>query len=192
MQCCICTRLWCSWWGCFQRCPGKRSTWWEVGLVLSSVYRGSRGMTEPSWPAMWCLSSRRGPQRYAPLRTWCCSPFPLQHSWWLGGVLWRSSSEVDDKFFGLPHIEEKRMLMRPTTVISSANLMMWLVLWLGTQSWVNRVKSNGLITHPCGAPVLSVMVLDVFPPTHTFCGLSDRKSSTQLLRGELSPTKIQE
>ncbi len=51
--------------------------------------------------------------------------------------------------------------MRPTTVVSSANLMMWLELNLAVQSWVSSVKSSGLSTQPCGAPVLSVVVLEV-------------------------------
>ncbi len=32
----------------------------------------------------------------------------------------------------------------------------------GVQSWVSRVKRRGLNTHHWGAPVFSVMVLDVF------------------------------
>ncbi len=57
------------------------------------------------------------------------------------------------------------VLMRPTTVVSSANLMMWLELNLAVQSWVRSVKSSGLSTQPCGAPVLSVVLLEVLWPT---------------------------
>ncbi len=59
------------------------------------------------------------------------------------------------------------LLMRPTTNVSSANLMMWFELNLAVQSWVSSVKSSGLSTQPCGAPVLSVVVLEVLWPTRT-------------------------
>ncbi len=42
--------------------------------------------------------------------------------------------------------------MRPTTVVSSANLMKRLDLFDGVQSWVSRVKRRGLSTHPWGGP----------------------------------------
>ncbi len=44
--------------------------------------------------------------------------------------------------------------------MSSTNLMKRLELCDGVQSWVSRVKRRGLSTHPWGAPVFSVMVLD--------------------------------
>ena len=62
--------------------------------------------------------------------------------------------------------------------MSSANLMKRLLLCVGVQSWVSRVKSRGLSTHPWGAPVFSVMVQDALLPTA--CGLLVRKSSHQL------------
>ncbi len=65
--------------------------------------------------------------------------------------------------------------MTPTTVVSSANLMKRLELCDGVQSWVSRVKRRGLSTHPWGAPVFSVMVLDVLMPTRTAWGLPVRK-----------------
>ncbi len=55
----------------------------------------------------------------------------------------------------------------PTTAVSSANLMKRLDLCDGVQSWISRVKRRGLSTHPWGAPVFSVMVLDVLLPTRT-------------------------
>ncbi len=78
--------------------------------------------------------------------------------------------------------------MRPTTVVSSANLMKRLELCDGVQSWVSRVKRRGLSTHPWGAPVFSVMVLDVLMPTRTAWGLPVRKSNSQLHREVLSPS----
>ncbi len=42
--------------------------------------------------------------------------------------------------------------MRPTTVVSYANLMKRLELVDGVQSWVSRVKRRGLSTHPWGGP----------------------------------------
>ncbi len=77
--------------------------------------------------------------------------------------------------------------MRPTTVVSSANLMKRLELCDGVQSWVSRVKRRGLSTHPWGAPVFSVMVLDVLLPTRTAWGLPVRKSNSQLHSDVLSP-----
>ncbi len=75
--------------------------------------------------------------------------------------------------------------MRPTTVVSSANLMKRLELCDGVQSWVSRVKRMGLSTHPWGAPVFSVMVLDVLMQTRTAWGLPVRKSNNQLHRANL-------
>ncbi len=60
--------------------------------------------------------------------------------------------------------------------------MMWLELNLAVQSWVSSVKSSGLSTQPCGAPVLSVVVLEVLWPTRTDWGLPVRKSRIQLQR----------
>ncbi len=55
--------------------------------------------------------------------------------------------------------------MTPTTDVFSVYLMMWLELNLAVQSWVSSVKGSGLF--PCGAPVLSVIVLEVLRPTWT-------------------------
>ena len=52
-------------------------------------------------------------------------------------------------------------VIRPTTVVSSANLMMVLESCLAMQSWVNREYKRGLSTHPWGAPVLRISVADV-------------------------------
>ncbi len=57
----------------------------------------------------------------------------------------------------------------------------------GVQSWVSRVKRRGLSTHPWGAPVFSVMVLDVLMPTRTAWGLPVRKSNSQLHREVVEP-----
>ncbi len=51
--------------------------------------------------------------------------------------------------------------------LHSLFLMKRLELCDGVQSWVSRVKRRGLSTHPWGAPVFSVMVLDVLMPTRT-------------------------
>ncbi len=80
--------------------------------------------------------------------------------------------------------------MRPTTDVSSANLMMWLELNLAVQSWVSSVKSSGLSTQPCGAPVLSVVVLEVLWPTRTDWGLPVKKSRIQLQRELLRPSRL--
>ncbi len=61
-------------------------------------------------------------------------------------------------------------------------------LFDGVQSWVSRVKRRGLSTHPWGAPVFSVMVLDVLLPTRTAWGLPVRKPNSQLHSDVLSPS----
>ncbi len=47
------------------------------------------------------------------------------------------------------------VVMRPTTVVSSANLMKRLELCDGVQSWVSRVKRRGS-AHILGGPLCSV------------------------------------
>ncbi len=68
--------------------------------------------------------------------------------------------------------------------------MMWLELNLAVQSWVSSVKSSGLSTQPCGAPVLSVVVLEVLWPTRTDWGLPVKKSRIQLQRELLRPSRL--
>ena len=63
------------------------------------------------------------------------------------------------------------LVIKPTTVVSSANLMIQLEACMAKQSWVNREYRRGLSTHPFGAPV----------------GWPVSKSSTQLHRAELRP-----
>ena len=43
------------------------------------------------------------------------------------------------------------LVIKPTTVVSSANLMIELEACVAMQSWVNREYRRGLRTHPCGA-----------------------------------------
>lgn len=81
------------------------------------------------------------------------------------------------------YAEMSLLLMRPTTVTSSANLMTWFALSSAVQSWVSSVKS-GLSTQPCGMPVV-LMVLVLIRS-----GLSVRKarsSKSSLLTGCLGP-----
>ena len=80
--------------------------------------------------------------------------------------------------------------MRPTTVVSSANLMKWFELYLVQQSCVISVNSRGDNTHPWGTPVFTMMVSEEFLPTLTVCGLSVRKSSSQLQNGVLMPISL--
>lgn len=68
------------------------------------------------------------------------------------------------------------LLMRPSTVVSSANLMIWLVLYIAAQLWVSRVNRRGLSTQPWGAPVLSGVVLF---PIQTDWGHPIKKSMIQ-------------
>jgi hypothetical protein len=71
---------------------------------------------------------------------------------------------------------------RPTTVESSANLIIVLESCVATQSWVNREYRRELSTDPCGAPVLRVSVVKVMLPTLTPWGQPVRKSRIQLQR----------
>src|SRR4029434_9069336 len=54
--------------------------------------------------------------------------------------------------------------MRPMTNVSSANFRSLTDGSPEVQSFVNREKSSGESTHPWGAPVLTVRVLDVISP----------------------------
>ena len=66
--------------------------------------------------------------------------------------------------------------MSPTTLVSSANLMIWFPSCLDAKSSVGSVNNNGLSTQPWRDPVLSVMKLKVLFLTQTNWGLSIRKS----------------
>ena len=78
-------------------------------------------------------------------------------------------------------------MIRPTTVVSSANLMMVLESCLAMQSWVNREYRRGLCTHPSGAPVLRVSVVEMTLPTLTTWGRPGRKSRIKLQRELFKP-----
>ena len=52
------------------------------------------------------------------------------------------------------YADSSLLVIRPTTVLSSANLMMELVSCKVTQSWVNRENSRGPRTHTWGGPLL--------------------------------------
>ncbi len=122
------------------------------------------------------------------------------------------SPEVHHNLLCLPHIEGQVVSTTPFSqlchflsvvrfilvadetyhwcVIASVNLMMWLELNLAVQSWVSSVESSGLNTQSCGAPVLSVVVLEVLRPTRTDWGLPVRKSRIQLQRELLRPSRF--
>ncbi len=97
------------------------------------------------------------------------------------------SPEVNDNFLRLLHIQREIVVTAPpgqaahlapvVCLISVAdethhsrviaNLMKRLELCDGVQSWVSRVKRRGSAHILGGAPVFSVMVLDVLLPTRT-------------------------
>ncbi len=113
------------------------------------------------------------------------------------------SPEVNNNLLRLLHIQREIVVTAPpgqaahlapvVCLISVANethhsrvirkLNERLELWDGVQSWVSRVKRRRLSTHPWGAPVFNVMVVDVLMPTRTAWGLPVRKSNSQLHRG---------
>ena len=88
------------------------------------------------------------------------------------------------------YVDPSFLSMRPTTVVLSANLMMWFESCSAVQSWVRTVNSNGLSTKPLGASVLSVVVLEVLFPIRTVWGLPVRKSRIQLQRDVFRPSKL--
>ena len=55
------------------------------------------------------------------------------------------------------------------TVVSLANLMVVLLVWMGEQSSAKRGKGWGPRTHPCGVPVFMMKVEELWPPILTFC-----------------------
>ena len=50
------------------------------------------------------------------------------------------------------------------------------------QSWVNRECRRRLSTHPCGAPVLRISIVEMLLPTFSTWGRPVRKYRTQLHR----------
>jgi hypothetical protein len=68
--------------------------------------------------------------------------------------------------------------------------MMELELSEATQSWVYRGYRRGLMTHPCGAPVLRISVEEIMLPTFTTWERPVRKSRTQLHREEFRPRAV--
>ncbi len=81
--------------------------------------------------------------------------------------------------------------MRPTTVVLSTNLMKRLELFDGVQSWVSRVKRRGLSTHPWGAPVFSVMVLDVLLPDPYCLRSPGQKVQQPVAQRRIEPQLVQ-
>ena len=76
-----------------------------------------------------------------------------------GGVFGPPFPVVNDQKLCLAHVEVEVVgaflyavsllsVIRPTIVVSSANLMMVLELCLATQLWVNREYRKGLIMQP--------------------------------------------
>ncbi len=57
------------------------------------------------------------------------------------------------------YADSSLLLIRPNTVVSSVNLMMWFKLCIDAQSWVSKVNSNGLSTQPLGAPVILYYII---------------------------------
>lgn len=71
------------------------------------------------------------------------------------------------------------LLMRPTTVVSSLNLMKRFGLNVAVQSWVSKMWGAAF----------SVMVMEVLLPTRTPCSFPVRMSSSKLHREVLSPSR---
>ena len=54
---------------------------------------------------------------------------------------------------------------------------------------MNREYRRGLITHPCGAPVLRISVVDVLSPTFTYLGAACQEAQDPLPASELLPAE---
>ena len=99
------------------------------------------------------------------------------------------------KMFGLwpplSHLSiSSSLAIRPMMVVSSANLMMVLELWVTKQSCVNREYRRGLSMQPWGAPVLRVRVDGAVLPICTAWCLPVRKLRIQSQKGQLSPRSL--
>ena len=80
-----------------------------------------------------------------------------------------------------------QLVIRPSTVLSSANLMMVLESCVAMQSWVNREYRRGLSMHPWGAPVLRISVADVLLPTLTTWGAARQEAQDPVAEGGVCP-----
>ena len=76
-------------------------------------------------------------------------------------------------------------MIKHTTVVSSANLMIELEACMAMQSWVNRAYRRGLIKHPCGAPVLRISEAEMLFPTFTTWGQGGVETQGLKLNDEL-------
>ncbi len=81
-------------------------------------------------------------------------------------------------------------LIRPTTVVSSANLIRDLEPCTGMQLCLKRENRIGLSTQPCGTPVFRVRTEEVWLLILTDCGLLVRKSRVQLQREGMMPRSM--
>jgi hypothetical protein len=75
------------------------------------------------------------------------------------------------------------LVIKPTTVVSSANLMIELEVCMATPPWVNSEYRRGLSTHPCGVPVLRVSEVEMLCPTFTIWGASRQEVQDPIAQG---------
>lgn len=70
-------------------------------------------------------------------------------------------------------------VIKPATVVSSANLHIFTLSDVEAQSFVNREYKRGERTHPWGAPVFSTRTSESMPLNFTIWGRSSKKFKSQ-------------
>jgi len=145
----------------------------------------ARGTDVPSWAWPPCCGSTLGRQRSVVPGNWSnwwfVSP-KLMGEWVPRWFLKSTMSSLVLLTFSvrlgylISASVSSSLLIRLITVVSSANLMIWLPPCMAEQSCVNSEYSCGLRHQPCGAPVLRTRVDEVLLPIITTWGLPVRKS----------------
>lgn len=83
-----------------------------------------------------------------------------------------------------PYRASLSLLVKPITVVSSANLMMWFELCLAAQSWVRSVNS----TQPWGTPVFGMVMFEILFFLLTAYSLPTSNSRIQPQRVVFTPS----
>ncbi len=199
-RCCFQTRRWCSQSGCSPQCRCRRIWGCWGSFQTSSAFSGRRALM---CLLQHCICVSRPCEILGDVNTEeLKAVYPL-HRCLVDGdgcVFSALSPVIHHQLLGLVDVEWEVVLLapfsqglsslsviRPITVVSSANLTMTLELCVAVQSCVYREYRSGLRTQPCGAPVLRVRGDEVLLPILTTWLLPVRKSRIQLHRDLFSP-----
>lgn len=144
-----------------------------LGLSRSLIFRGSRGAAGLSWSVMQCFLSTFG------------AAHP-RHQFMVRFVVSTGSPEVNKKPFFLSRIQGEIIISATHGQLVHLFTVVSLIV-VADETYHSCLVStfyevNGAVgwlsTHPCGARVLCVMVLDVLLPTWTACDISVKKCGT--------------